>query len=388
VSRAQIHQTTPIRSAVAIFLTFVVNGAMWGTWVSRIPAIQMKFSLSEAALGMLLLGLSAGVLIGLSLASSWIAGFGSRAVTIVSFGVMSLTLPCLPLAPTASLLAPMLFLFGGAISIMDVAMNEQAVFIERLAKRPFMSRFHGAFSIGGLLGSLLGSALASAHVSPVFHFVVATTLCFIGMSTAVCHLLRETEIREKSGPVFRIPHRALWCIGAVAFISSVTEGTMADWSAVYLADVLKTSEGTAALAFASYSIAMAVARLSGDRLKAYLSLVSIVRAGGLIAAGGLVLIVMSHNAMLSLVGFAVVGLGLANIIPIAFTAAGNHPGISSSTGIAAVASIGYAGFLASPPVIGLLAEVTSLRIAFASILILLITLPWIAQSVSANESAE
>lgn len=361
---------------------------MWGTWVSRIPAIQMKFSLSEAALGMLLLGLSAGVLIGLSLASSWIAGFGSRAVTIVSFGVMSLTLPCLPLAPTASLLAPMLFLFGGAISIMDVAMNEQAVFIERLAKRPFMSRFHGAFSIGGLLGSLLGSALASAHVSPVFHFVVATTLCFIGMSTAVCHLLRETEIREKSGPVFRIPHRALWCIGAVAFISSVTEGTMADWSAVYLADVLKTSEGTAALAFASYSIAMAVARLSGDRLKAYLSLVSIVRAGGLIAAGGLVLIVMSHNAMLSLVGFAVVGLGLANIIPIAFTAAGNHPGISSSTGIAAVASIGYAGFLASPPVIGLLAEVTSLRIAFASILILLITLPWIAQSVSANESAE
>ena len=361
---------------------------MWGTWVSRIPAIQTQFSLSEATLGLLLLGLSAGVLIGLSLASNWIARFGSRTVTSVSFGVMSLTLPCLPLAPNPGLLAPILFLFGGAISIMDVAMNEQAVFVERLAKRPFMSRFHGAFSIGGLLGSLLGAALASAHISPVFHFVVATTLCVIGMSIAGRHLLRETEIHEKSGPVFRIPHRALWCIGAVAFISSVTEGTMADWSAVYLADVLKTSEGTAALAFAYYSIAMAVARLSGDRLKAHLSLVSIVRTGGLIAAGGLVLIVISQNTMLSLVGFAVVGLGLANIIPIAFTAAGNRPGISSSTGIAAVASIGYAGFLASPPVIGLLAEVTSLRTAFASILALLISLPWIAQSVSANESAE
>ena len=267
MNRTEIHQTTPPRAAAATFLTFVVNGTMWGTWVSRIPAIQTQFSLSEATLGLLLLGLSAGVLIGLSLASSWIARFGSRTVTIISFGVMSLTLPCLPLAPTPSLLAPILFLFGGSISIMDVAMNEQAVFVERLAKRPFMSRFHGAFSIGGLIGSLLGAALASAHVSPVFHFLVATTLCFIGMSIAGRDLLRETEIHEKSGPVFRIPHRALWCIGAVAFISSVTEGTMADWGAVYLADVLKTSEGTAALAFASYSIAMAVARLSGDRLK-------------------------------------------------------------------------------------------------------------------------
>ena len=382
------HQASRSRPAIAVFLTFIVNGALLGTWVSRIPAIQQKLALSEAELGMVLLGMSIGVLVGLSLASSWVARFGSRAVTVVGFGVMCLILPCLPLTPNGSLLAALLFLFGGSMSVMDVAMNEQAVFVERQAKKPLMSRFHGAFSIGGLLGALLGAAFASAHITPILHFMVATALFGAGMGIAARHLLRQTEVQEKSGPLFRIPHRALWALGAVALISSVGEGAMADWSAVYLSEVLEAPGGTAALAFAAYSGAMTVARLSGDHLKAHFSLVTIVRTGGWVAAAGLMLVVTSNHVALTLIGFAVIGLGLANIIPIAFSAAGNYPGIPSGVGIAAVASIGYAGFLASLPLIGLLAEATSLRIAFASIVVLLAILPSIAQAVSVGQSAE
>ena len=362
-----------------------MNGALLGTWVSRIPAIQQRLGLSEAELGIVLLGMSLGVLTGLSLAGGWVARFGSRPVTVTGFGVMCLVLPILPLALNALLLGMLLFLFGGAMSVMDVAMNEQAVFVERQAKKPLMSRFHGAFSIGGLLGALLGAAFAGAQMAPLLHFLAAAVLFGIGMWMAAPQLLPQTEVHAKSGPVFRVPDRALWSLGAVALISSVGEGAMADWSAVYVAKVLESSGGTAALAFAAYSAAMTVARLSGDHLKAHFSLAAIVRTGGWIAVAGLVLVVFSNHIALTLIGFAVIGLGLANIIPIAFTAAGNYPGIPSGTGIAAVASIGYAGFLAGPPVIGLLAEGTSLRVAFASIIVLLVFLPLIAQAVSASQ---
>ncbi|MGK0185064.1 MAG: MFS family permease [Verrucomicrobiales bacterium] len=378
----------PAHPVTAVFLTFIVNGALLGTWVSRIPAIQAKLELSEAALGIVLLGLSLGVLVGLSLASGWVTRFGSRMVIIVSSSIMCIALPGLPLMPNVWMLWPLLFLFGGAMSIMDVAMNEQAIFVERQAKKPLMSRFHGAFSIGGLAGALLGAAFASAHIAPFLHFIVAVALFGSGMGLAARHLLRQTEVQVDAAPVFCIPSRALWPLGplgAVALICSVGEGATADWSAVYLADTLGSEEGTAALAFAAYSLAMTIARFSGDHLKSHFSLVSIVRTGGWIAVAGLVLVVAANHAALTIAGFAIIGLGLANIIPIAFTAAGNYPGISSSTGIAAVASIGYAGFLASPPLIGLLAEATSLRIAFAALIGLLAILPLIAQAVAVSE---
>ena len=382
------HSARRSRPAIAVFLTFIVNGALLGTWVSRIPALQQKLALSEAELGIVLLGMSLGVLAGLSLASGWVVRFGSRAVTVVGFGVMCLLLPCLPLAPNGLSLGVLLFFFGGAMSVMDVAMNEQAVFVERQAKKPLMSRFHGAFSIGGLLGALLGAAFAGTDTAPIFHFIAATLLFSVGMGMAAPHLLQQTEVQEKSGPVFRIPDRALWALGAVALISSVGEGAMADWSAVYVAEVLEAPGGMAALAFAAYSAAMTVARLSGDHLKSHFSPVMIVGAGGWIAAGGLMLVVVSNRDALTLIGFAVIGLGLANIIPIAFSTAGNFPGIPSGAGIAAVASIGYAGFFASPPLIGFLAEVTSLRGAFASMIVLFVILPLIARAVFVGQSAK
>ncbi|MEZ5324673.1 MAG: MFS transporter [Verrucomicrobiales bacterium] len=374
------------RQVGAVFYTFIVNGAVFGTWVSRIPAIQTKLSLSEAALGIVLLGLSAGVMAGLALASGWIVRLGSKTVAAYSCSVMCLILPGLALAENAAALWPLLFLFGGAASVMDVAMNDQAVFVERLARRPFMSRFHGAFSIGGLIGALLGAAFAGANVTPVVHFITISILFGLGMMIAARQLLPQTEVHENPGPAFCIPDRALWGIGAVALISAVAEGAMADWSAVYLAEVLDSTEGTAALGFAAYSMAMTAARLSGDHLKTRFSPINIVRTGGLIAAAGLVVVVFSSHAALTLAGFTIIGLGLANIIPIAFTAAGNYPGIPSSIGIAAVAAIGYTGFLASPPVIGLLAHATSLRIAFATMVVLLVTLPAIASAVSAKKS--
>ncbi|MEM7385787.1 MAG: MFS transporter [Verrucomicrobiota bacterium] len=369
----------PVR---AVFLTFVVNGALFGTWVSRIPSIQGKLGLNEAQLGLLLLGMSVGVLIGLALASGWISLFGSRAVTIVSFGLMVAALPCLALAPHALLLWPLVLVFGGAMSVMDVAMNEQAVFVERAAGQPLMSRFHGAFSVGGLLGALVGAPFAEAGIPPVLHFPAAALIAIAGMGMAAPGLLVQTEKPgQPPDRLFCFPQRVLWPIGIVALISSIGEGAMADWSAVYVVEILRSSEGTAGLAYAAYSLAMTLARLGGDALKTRCSARMIVSLGGWVASSGLLLIVASGDVPLALVGFALVGLGLANLIPIAFTAAGNFPGVPSSVGIAGVASIGYAGFLASPPFVGLLAEATSLRLAFVTLIVLLLSLPFLARAV-------
>ena len=375
----------PSHAFVAVFVTFLANGALLGTWVARIPAIQTKLSLSEAGLGMALLGMSVGVLVGLSLAGGWVSRFGSRTVTVVGFWLMCLLLPSLSWAPHPILLWFLLLLFGGAMSVMDVAMNEQTVFVEREAGKPVMSRFHGAFSVGGLLGALLGSALASADVSAGPHFIVAVILFGLAMIMVKRHLLLQTEAPQSDSPVFRVPDRRLWPLGVVALISSIAEGAMADWSAVYLTKMLHATAGAAALGFAAYSLAMTVARLSGDHLKAHFSPAGMIRAGGWISGIGLLVVVLSHNSVITMIGFAIVGLGLANIIPIAFTAAGNYPGVPSGTGIAAVATIGYAGFLAGPPLIGFLAEATSLRGAFWLLIVVLAILPWVAHTVSVAE---
>lgn len=372
------------RSVAAVFLTFFVNGALFGTWVSRIPAIQTQLRMNEALLGLVLLGLSAGVVAGLSLAAGWISRKGSKAVTTKSFAVTWALLPALAFAPTPSSLAVLLFLVGAALSVMDVAMNEQAVFVDQQNGSPLMSRFHGAFSLGGLVGALIGAVLAGSDIQPAPHFISACLLFGIVMLIAIRDLPRQTHQQQKTEPLFSLPRRPLWPLGLVALISSVGEGAMADWSAVFLVKALDSPEGTAALGFAAYSLTMTIARLLGDRLNGKFTPKRIVQGGGWIATSGLLIVVLTPQQSWALAGLMLVGLGLANIIPIAFTAAGHFPGVAPETGIASVATIGYAGFLAGPPIIGLVADITSLRTALMLLTPLLALLPWVATAVNIN----
>ena len=374
------------KSRSAVLLAFFTNGALVATWVSRIPAIQSKFGLSEGALGLVILGLSAGMLTALFLAGGLIARFGSPRVTLFCALVSCLTLPFLGIASTPIVLFGVLFVFGGGISAMDVAMNEQAVLVERNAKRPLMSSFHAGYSVGGVAGALMGAGMAAmTGLSTLPHFLTAAAIFSGAIVFSFPHLLPTERAVGKKEQVFRLPEHTLWIMGVIAFCAAIGEGAMADWSAVYLTQVLNTNAALAALGFAAFSLTMTIGRIFGDFLSRKWTPVLIVRAGGLIAALGIIAAVLTDNPIIAIAGFAAVGMGLANIIPLLFGAAGNFPGISTGAGIAGVATIGYAGFLVGPPLIGLVAEEISLRTALFFVALIIGTLVFSAKAISSQD---
>lgn len=370
------------KSQLAVLTAFFISGAMMATWVSRIPTIQNKLELNESGLGLVLLGLTLGVLTALSLIGGLIACYGSPKVVLVGAIVMAGTLPLLVLATNAIMLFVVLAVFGGALSAMDVAMNEQAVLVERKVNRRLMSSFHAVYSIGGLVGSLIAVGMAFLpDGSLLLHFVTAALLFGSTVGFIYKNLLPVTLEKRGKKVLFHFPERALWMLGAIAFCSSLVEGAMADWSGVYLTRVLHTTTAFAALGYAAFSLTMMIGRLMGDTLTNAFKPASIVRAGGFTAVLGFLTLVLAKHPAIGIIGFAVVGVGLSNIIPIIFGTAGNMPGIATGTGIAGVATIGYTASLAGPPMIGFIAEETSLRVAFLVIMFFIGTLVFTGKGV-------
>jgi len=360
-----------IKSArFAVLVMFFLNGAVFGSWVSRIPDVQVRLSLSEGALGLVLLGMATGVITALTLAGGLIARFSSRTITIAGAVALCLLLPPLALMPGAIAIWINLFVFGAAMSLMDVAMNAQGVEVEQQFGRALMSSFHAAFSIGGFAGAILSAGLAAITLPPVFHFGLVSLLFLLVVAFTWPRLLVENGRSDTEEPVFQLPHRLLWPLGIVAFCTALGEGAMADWSAVYLTSVVETTASLAAVGFAAFSLTMTIGRLLGDKLVSFIEASWLVRGGGVLAALGLIVALIYPESIVVIAGFAAVGAGLSIIIPLTFSAAGNVPGISSGVGIAGVATIGYAGFLAGPPLIGLLAEATSLQLALFVIAVL------------------
>ena len=351
------------QARLAVLAVFFVNGFLLAAWVSRIPVIQNTLGLSKGQLGLVLVGMSIGVITALSMAGGMIGRFGSKRITVGSSLVLCLALPLLALMPGPVALFAALFLFGGLLSTMDMAMNAQGVAVEERQARPVMSSFHGAFSIGTLTGALLGSAAASLGLTPLPHFALVSLLSLLMLLVSLRFLLDIRGEKQEGGSLFRLPPRVLWGLGAVAFCVAIGEGAMTDWSGVYLAQEFGTTDAYAALGFAAFSSTMTLGRLLGDALVTRFDPVLVVRAGSLLASAGILLAVVANSPITVLIGFAAAGAGLANGIPLAFSAAGKFPGLSPGVGIAGVATIGYAGFLAGPPLIGLLADATSLHVS-------------------------
>jgi MFS family permease len=359
------------KAQLAVLAAFFANGAMMATWVARIPFVQSHLGMSKGTLGVVLLGLSFGVLTALSLTGGLIARYGSPRVTLAGALGMGLMLPLLLLAPSAWVLFVVLFVFSAFMSSMDVAMNEQAVLVEHQSGRVMMSSFHAFYSIGALTGSLISAGVADlTGFPPVLHAALAGLI--FGGSMLLCypHFIPAVPDKERQPVAFRLPERAVWLIGFMAFCAAVTEGAMADWSGVYLIDIFRTDAGFAALGYAAFSLTMTAGRLLGDTISNWRTPAFIVRLSGLAAALGLLVLVFSPSAPLSIVGFGMVGLGLSNVIPLLYRAGGNLPGISAGVGIAGVASIGYSGSLIGPPIIGFVAQHASLRVSFLLVALL------------------
>ena len=365
-------ETALRRAHAGTALVFFVHGASIATWVPRIPAIKERLGLTEGSLGIAMLGIAAGALVTMQLVGPLLARYGSRPVTrVAAFANASLLL-----APALAWNLPSLLvglgLFGVSIGLLDPAMNAHGVVVEQRRGRPIMAGLHSMWSIGGLVGSAAAGLAARAGWDPLLHFTVAAVVLGTVAAVATRELLPAEvdavpvpaeggdQALGAGGAASRWG-RAVLLLGLIGFCSFLAEGTAADWSALYLRE-LGASPGAAAAGFAAFSLCMAAGRLVGDRLTSRFGPVRLVRDGSLVAAGGLGMGVVAGNELVAVAGFGLLGAGLAAVVPIAFSAAGNLGG-PGGVGIARVASLAYLGTLAGPPAVGFTAQATSLRFA-------------------------
>jgi MFS family permease len=357
------------RARLATAALFFANGCGLGSWVPHIPDVKIWHGLSEGALGLALLVIAAGAVVALPVAGALTARFGSRPVSRGAALWFCVVLPLPLLAPDMGPLLASFVLLGIGTGALDVAMNAHAVLIEEHYGRPIMSSFHGLFSLGGLVGSALAGGATELGVPPAEHLTTAAVI--LGVLVLIAwHALLPTAPAGGGERLFALPRGHFVVLGAIAFIALLAEGAMGDWSAVYIRINLGAAASTAAYGFAAFSLTMAMGRLTGDRLVARHGAAAVLIAGALIGAAALALALIVGDPLAAVVGFAGMGIGLSNIIPIVFSAAGRLPGLAPGIGIAAVSTTGYFGFLAGPPLIGLVAEVSGLPIGLGLVAVL------------------
>jgi MFS family permease len=363
---------------------FAVLGVASGVWLARIPAVKLNLQLTDGVLGLALLAAPAGLVVVVPFAGRIVQKAGSRRPALIAGTCTALVTVGLGLAPGLPALMAALFAFGLAGGMLDVAMNSQAVLVERAAGRPLMTSFHACYSFGALAGALFGGAFAWAGIGPAVNFaVVCVPLAFVAI-LAGRWLLAESGGEQvaalaAAGPADVVledqagdpgPHRArmtraLLLLALLALCSLLGEGAADGWSAVYLKDDLGASAGLAAVAYAGFSVAMAFGRLSGDRLAQRFGAIRLMRCCGLVAAVGLSLALLSHGPAGAIAGFTIFGAGLSSTFPLLLSAAGNADPARPAHGIARVAGFGYVGMLGGPVLIGGLASAFGLQRALA-----------------------
>lgn len=352
----------PLQAArLAVLGVFFLNGVALASWVVRIPAVQQKLSLGEGALGLALLGMAVGALVSMPLTGALISRFGSRPVVGGAALSLALAMVLPALAPGLLSLAAALFVLGASNGALDVSMNSQAVAVEKGYGRPIMASFHAAFSFGGLAGAAVGGVVAAAGIGVLAHLSAVAGLALVAALLAYRALMPAgADAGEDGAPAFARPNRALLGLGIISFCVLLGEGAMADWSAVYLDGTLRTGPGFAAAGYAAFSLAMALGRLFGDGVTARFGAARVVRLGAAVAAIGLGAALAAGHPYAALAGFACAGVGFSIIFPAALSAAGRTQGMAAGPALAAVATAGYTGFLAGPPVIGFVAELVGL----------------------------
>ena len=355
----------------AITAVFFVDGALFATWASRIPALSDHVHAGAGILGLCLLAPAAAAVVSMPLVGRLLPGRSSSTFCRVAVAGLMVAILLPALAQTVPALAASLLVVGVANSTLDLVMNAQGVSIERGMRRPILSSLHAAFSFGGFAGAGLGAIAAALDIAPLEHFAFAALLFGLPGLFATFQLPREDHDADAEAPKLRwtrIPAR-LALIGVACFFSLVAEGGASDWSAKLVRDELAGTAALGAIAYAVFSIGMGVGRLLTDRLWARWGADGLLRRSGALAAVGFAAGLAAGTAGTAIAGFLALGLGLAGVIPTLFRAGADHPGVSTGPALAAVSSLGYLGFLAGPPIIGGLAQLTSLRLA-CSVLVL------------------
>jgi MFS family permease len=341
-----------------------------GSFATRVPWIQEHAGVSAGQLGLALAFPAIGASLFMPLAARVTHRFGTRAAQRVLIALWTLALVLPSLASNLLLLCAALFVYGATAGMADVAMNALGVEIEHRLEKSIMSGLHGLWSVGALIGSGIGTIAAHLDVSAqVHHAAMALVLTVLGVLASQYVLNLHPAEDEEAPPRFALPPKSALLIGAIGFCAVFAEGASLDWSAVYLRDILTSSPGVAAGATTGFALTMAVARIAGDAIVNRWGPVRTVRVSGVVATLGGLLVVLAPNPPIAMIGFGLLGLGIAVVVPLAFAAAG-HSGPNKSQAIAGVATVTYASGLVAPSIIGGIAQATNLTVSFIVVTVL------------------
>ena len=356
------------RIAVSVF--FFIAGISFASWASRIPDIKEKMHLSDAGLGSVLFALPIGLMIGLPLAGWAVTRFGSKNTVTIATIFYPITLIFLGLATNIWQLATGLFFFGLWGNTLNISVNTQAVNVENNYGRSIMASFHGVWSLAGFAGAGLGTFMVSAGVHPFVHFAI---ICAAMLLLIV--LFRPYAVEKDAGhaekqSLFVKPDRYILKLGLIAFSCMACEGTMFDWSGVYFKTVVKVPEAATTQGYVAFMCTMAIGRFTSDALLTKFGVKPVLRLNGIFIATGLMIAVLFPQIVPATIGFLLVGFGVSSVIPTVYGLAGKSKTMSPGIAIAAVSSISFLGFLMGPPLIGFIAQASSLQWSFALIALL------------------
>jgi MFS family permease len=351
-------------------LAFFIAGFSMASWAPLVPLAKARAGLDDGGLGLLLLGLGAGSIAAMPLAGYLTARLGCKRVILAAGLLICLTLPLLASVSSVPWLAVAVLLFGAGMGTLDCAMNIQALMVERAGDKPSMSGFHGLFSLGGIAGAAGMTGLLSGGLSPLAAIGCVVALTLLALFYAGAHLLPYGN--ERDGPLFAMPHGIVLFLGTLCFIVFLAEGAMLDWSGVFLVSWRQLDPAYAGLGYAAFAVTMTIGRLFGDAIVARLGGVRVTLLGGLCAALGLAICVLLPAWPAALLGFALLGIGCSNLVPVFYSAIGRQTVMPQSTAVPAMTSLGYAGILVGPAAIGAVAHVSNLQVALGLLIVLLL----------------
>lgn len=353
------------KSRLAVATFFFVNGFLHANLMARLPLFQNNLAISNSVLGSLLFLVALGALIGMPITGTLAQKFGSNKMARLTALLFCVFIPLIPMATDIWMAGIVMFLMGTNMGAMDVCMNGQAVFVERLWQKPIMASFHAVFSIGIALGASAGAIFSKLDITLPFHISIIAIFGSLMILLASPHLVQEnveSTSPKEANSGFSLPNKAILPLGIIAFCCMTGEGSMTDWSAIYMNKVVGTNTAFSAIAFGVYASGMTIGRIFGDYTTLKLGKRTLMIYNSILAILGLGIALAYVSVASALVGFFMIGLGVSTIVPIVFSTAGNTEGINPSVGIAMATSIGYTGFFMGPPTIGFLSDVYSLRV--------------------------
>jgi MFS family permease len=366
-------------SRLAVKIIFFLNGFVHANYFSRLPRIQEQFAIDNGVLGLVLLSSSIGAILAMPFTGWLIIRNGSRRVTIFGAYFYCALIPFVPWMPALWSLAALFFLLGVSAGMLDVAMNSQAVMVEKQLQKPIMTSFHALFSIGMAAGAFAGAFFAKIEAGLFVHFGIMSGISLIVVFIARYYLVHDKPaVKTTEEPAFRLPNAAMVSVGVIAFCSMLGEGAMADWSTNYMENISLADKALAPIGLSAFALAMTFGRTLGDSARVKFGDRKLMVACGIIAFIGISIAILLVHPIAVICGFFVVGIGLSAIVPIAYSIAGHTKDLPPGVGLAMVTTVGYSGFLFGPPIIGFIAQWQNLRIALAFVAILFLVMTFLS----------